>query len=167
MLVPAITLVGWAYLATMIGLVVWVVLAASLTGWDPVVVTGRSMRPSLSPGDVVLIGPRPEGRIGNGTVVMFRNEAGTSVTHRVTAVAADGSLRTQGDASSGSDRGRVQQDEVIGVGRFVVPFVGTPLLWIRSGAYGQLVLLIAITVADISVLFGPLARRAGLTGAGS
>jgi signal peptidase len=158
-LVPAMTLVGWAYLATMIGLVAWVVLATSLTGWDPMVVSSGSMRPALSPGDVVMIGDRPSGPIGVGTVVSFRDRNGMVVTHRVAHVDDDGTLRTRGDASSGVDGVKLAQDDVLGVGRFVVPFVGTPVLWLRSGAYGQLALVLLVTILDVAMLFGPIARR--------
>lgn len=160
LLIPAVTLVAWAYLATMIGLVVWVALTVSLTGWSPMVVTSESMRPALSPGDVIMIGPQPSRGIGAGTIVSFVDSDGLSVTHRVVDIDENGGLITKGDASSSADRRPVQEADVAGVGRFVVPFVGAPLVWLRSGSLGLFGVFVVVTILDLSIAIGvPLRER--------
>lgn len=167
---------GWASLATglataavavrvaaltVTGLLLAAVVAPAAAGLHPVVVLTGSMAPAVDPGDVVVHGrPGPEGpRPGQVVVVEDPAQPGALLTHRVVSVAADGTLRTRGDANLLPDSTPVPPEAVLGVGRLLVPAVGRPTVWLRQGRLGPLV---GLGVAALAVLSAPavLARRA-------
>ncbi len=112
-----------AWLLVVCSLVLWS-LVPMAWGWKPVVVMTGSMMPAISPGDVVLVAPGqvPE----RGRIVLVRDPQVPTgrVTHRVVAVAADGTLTTKGDANPAADSVRHHPCDVIGVARLVVPRAG-------------------------------------------
>ena len=73
-------------------------------------VVSWSMFPSIHKGDLIEIGRAHH--LGVGDVVLFRGETGL-ICHRVTAVGADGDVRTRGDASPGPEE-PLRPDDVIG-----------------------------------------------------
>jgi signal peptidase I len=93
------------------------------------------MEPAIRSGDVVVGNPDVPSDIGPGTVVTFRANTGALITHRVVGRDADGRLITRGDANSDQDRPPLPVDEVISVGRILVPFAGYPSVWAQSGAW--------------------------------
>ena len=90
-----------------------------------VVVTGGSMEPTLSPGDVCVY--RKTRDVRAGQVMVFEREAGQGlVVHRAVTVGLRGEVRSRGDANEVSDPGVVAAERVRGpvvvalpVGRFV------------------------------------------------
>ena len=52
-------------------------------------VTGVSMRPTLSPGDMVTLLPVKEKDIRRGDILLYRRETGQFVLHRVISVSSD------------------------------------------------------------------------------
>lgn len=90
-----------------------------------VVVTGGSMEPTLSPGDVCVY--RKTRDVRAGQVMVFEREAGEGlVVHRAVTVGLRGEVRSRGDANEVSDPGVVSAERVRGlvvvslpIGRFV------------------------------------------------
>ena len=70
-----------------------------------VVVTGGSMEPTLSPGDVCVYRKTPEVRPGQ--VVVLERDGGTLVVHRAVTVGLRGEVRSRGDANEFNDPGVV------------------------------------------------------------
>lgn len=140
-------------------LAVWT-LAPMALGWQPHVVASGSMAPSLRVGDVLVAAPADPAGIGGGEIVTFRDplHGDRLVTHRVVRQNADGSLVTRGDANADPDPAPVGPDQVVGVGRVVVPLVGLPYVWVTTGAYPQLAALGAVVVALAVAALG-LRRR--------
>jgi signal peptidase len=99
-------------------------------GWSAASVAGRSMEPAVRRGDVVVAAPlarrqnRAAVRAGEVVLVRRHRDRGALLTHRVVAVRADGSVITRGDANTADDTSAVPEDEIVGVVRWVVPFVG-------------------------------------------
>lgn len=132
-----------------LGLVGWlatVALAPSLAGWTPYVITSGSMAPRIPLGAVVVAASPPEGRLDPGTVVVFSDRSGRTVTHRVVEVDAAGHYRTKGDANPVADTTTVSPADVRGVGRILVPFVGLPLVWALHGRWPATLAAVAITM---------------------
>ena len=73
------------------------------------------------------------------------------VTHRVVGQEADGSYRTQGDANPTPDPRPVHPGNIVGVGRLLVPMVGLPVVWLRSGAIGPFAIWAALGVGCIVI----------------
>ncbi|MFN0026048.1 MAG: signal peptidase I [Acidimicrobiales bacterium] len=131
--------------STLLLLGLWVATPVAIMGWHPVVISGASMSPAIRTGDVVVVRPHNGVDLGEGTVITFRSEDGSLVTHRI-AGGENGMYRTRGDASGQSDSALVRPSQVVGVGALLVPFVGRPALWAASGRWLPLGLA-ALTMA--------------------
>lgn len=128
-------------------LVVYVTMSLALVavapalglGWTSVVITSGSMSPLISVGDVVLASPHDGQGLGPGTVVVFSDPARPGLlTHRIESVNPDGSYVTSGDANRQPDSTPLQPEQVVGIGRLLVPLVGLPLVWYWAGSWGML-----------------------------
>jgi hypothetical protein len=75
---------------------------------------GASMRGTFSDGDVLRVVPLGRRGAVAGDVIVFRDESGATVVHRVRARAGDGQLMTQGDAHARADERPVAPAQVIG-----------------------------------------------------
>lgn len=133
-----------------LGLTVLAIGPAIAADWEPVVITSGSMEPTIRPGDIVLSRPASGETVEVGAIVVFHdpNRQGL-VTHRVDAVNPDGRLVTKGDANQSADSATVDPASVVGSGRFVVPRIGTPLLWLGQGRWAALSLLGLAAVACV------------------
>lgn len=152
-----------AALTALAGLVVWSLLPL-LAGWDASVVMSGSMRPAIHEGDVVLTQPPGDLELRPGLVVRFPDDADPdrAVLHRVVSVDVGGSLRTQGDANPTPDGTPLAQSDVTGVGRLRVPWVGSLVLWARTGRFVELGLGLTVVVGLVlsAGAAPPPARRA-------
>lgn len=139
---------------TAMWLTLWVV-APVVAGWSSVVITSGSMAPSIEPGDVVVATPSDGRGLGPGTVVVFRDDARPGlVTHRIVSVNDDGTYETRGDANRVNDSAPLAPDQVVGVAKILVPLVGLPVLWARTGAWLNLGIWAAvITLAALAAQF--------------
>lgn len=150
--------VAWLYLTVLGALVAWVVAAAVLFGWSPTVVSSASMEPGIRPGDVVLVSPVGEQPLSVGSVIVYDSPLGRTV-HRVSGV-EDDTYRTRGDANTTDDPDVVPADRVVGGGRLLVPFVGLPVHWLRSGQAGMTLLFSVSVLVSVGLAVGQSRRRA-------
>lgn len=123
------------YLWLVLWLVAWAAVPALVLAWQPVLITSGSMGPTVSPGDIILIGEPPADELlSQGAVITFPDPdvPGGLVTHRIDLVREDGLYRTRGDANGSPDAAPVHPDDVVGVGRLLVPLVGLPVMWLRT-----------------------------------
>lgn len=126
-------------------------------GWESTAVLTGSMRPGVSPGDVVVAGPAHAADLRVGRVVLFRDRAhgGRLLLHRISRVAADGRLVTRGDANDSDDAFAVALSDVVGLPRLRVPWVGLPVIWLHDGQRGRLALgALAATGALVLLAWG-------------
>lgn len=126
--------VAASWLLTVCSLAGWSV-APIVLGWQPSLVVSGSMAPRVRPGDVVLLAPLTA-RPHVGQVVLVRDpQAPTGrVLHRVVRITADGVLTTKGDANPTEDPTAHSTDDVLGVGRLVVPAAGRIALLLHGAA---------------------------------
>ncbi|MEM9608228.1 MAG: signal peptidase I [Actinomycetota bacterium] len=154
--------VATAYVCATIVLGLWVLTPVLLSGWSPVVVTSGSMQPAISPGDVVLLEELAPGDVAvEGEVITFVDplDDGTTITHRVLGLDDRGHYITRGDANLDADGVAVPPDQVIGVGRLLIPVVGLPVVWLERG-HALLFFAWAISLAGlIAMLSSNLLRR--------
>lgn len=134
---------GWTIGSLAVALATWVLGFMVFAGWTPLVVTSGSMEPSIRVGDVVLVDPGYQ-QPGEGSVLAYETGEGVTI-HRVVSANPDGSLVTKGDSNVGPDSTSVRPDEVLGVGRLLVPYIGMLRTtgWIWPTAIAG---LIAVTV---------------------
>ncbi|MDQ1135578.1 signal peptidase [Microbacterium sp. SORGH_AS 1204] len=104
-------------------------------GWVPTTVMTASMAPAIEVGDVVVARPVDRDALVPGRVALATDPDWPDRLrlHRVTGFDGDGSLVTKGDANTAPDSSPVHPDAVRGVGVLRVPFVGLPIVWLRSG----------------------------------
>ena len=92
-----------------------------LFGWSNAVVISGSMKPELEINDVVIAHEQKEYRAGD--VILFRDESGITVCHRIVSQEADGFV-TKGDDNNTPDQRRVPPGDVHGKVVLVIPRVG-------------------------------------------
>jgi signal peptidase len=100
-----------------------------------VIVSGRSMEPTLRTGDLVVGLERSSYRAGD--VVAYRVPkgdpgAGALVIHRITGGSAPSGYVTQGDNRDGADEWRPKPDDVLGRSALTLPRVGLLFMWVRT-----------------------------------
>lgn len=159
--VSLVELASSFYLWLVVWLVAWAAVPALVIGWEPVLITSGSMGPSISVGDLVLLTDPPRDELlAPGTVITFRDPVVPDglITHRIDNVREDGLYRTRGDANGQPDADPVHPDDVVGVGRMLVPLVGLPVLWLRADV-PSFVLFVGGTLA--AIVAASTSHRAG------
>jgi signal peptidase len=117
-------------------------LAALVVGpmlgmYRTVTVLSGSMRPTFSPGDMIVVSPEPMRSLRVGDVITYSTPtAGHPVeTHRVVSIQSTGGdpiVQTKGDANNTVDPWRAQlHGATVWRFRFRLPALGYPLLWLR------------------------------------
>jgi signal peptidase I len=124
--------IAGAVLGVMVAAAAWLFLAPPQLGGSTgyVVLYGTSMEPKYSAGDLVLVRPVSEVRVGD--VVAYENaELGRTVLHRV--VAKNGErLQFKGDNNEYLDLPRPTEVDVVGREWLHLPAVGGALEWVRQ-----------------------------------
>ncbi len=122
-------LTGTAFNVSLVIAVVFAVFVAyglvNNRWYHVLVVKGASMTPTISAGDLVVLG-RPPAQIEPGMILTMEVD-NSVVTHRVATVNADGSFTTKGDANSAGDDFSANAVRVVGQVLFRVPLVGSLL----------------------------------------
>lgn len=112
-----------------VALALAVAVVPAVSGGTTLTILSGSMEPTLGVGSVVVIRPRPAGRIAEGDIITFtaRDEAtgeSRTVTHRVLDVLPGPEFRTKGDANEEEDPGLIAAADVQGVEWYTIPHVG-------------------------------------------
>jgi hypothetical protein len=124
------------------------------------------MMPRLHPGDIVVARPVDTPQLHPGQVLLFDDpdHAGRLRLHRYLQPATTGMITTKGDANPTADSSAVDLKTVHGVGYLRVPYLGLPILWLRTGAWPATTLVgIALLAAGIGYRDGDLSPGEGRT----
>jgi signal peptidase len=123
-------------------LALWATVVPLAFGWSSVAILSGSMAPGIEAGDVVLTTHHDGVGLSRGAVIVFADPAGQGkITHRIVGVTPSGDYVTRGDSNGRIDSDPVAPDQVFGVGRVLVPFVGKPYVWAHSGQWLKLALM--------------------------
>ncbi|KDE59064.1 hypothetical protein EL22_00500 [Halostagnicola sp. A56] len=129
------------------------------------VVLSNSMSPSIEAGDVVIVQDRDPASIETGDVLTFDAadpgeygaDDGTSVvTHRVVDVErTDGGHEfvTQGDANNAPDGSPVEEDQIVGVVAFSIPYIGRVISFAGTRAGIALLIVVPCTLLVVNELY--------------
>lgn len=135
--------------------------------YRPVTVLSGSMRPTFSPGDMVIVTPEPASAVRVGQVISYQVPVGIHQveTHRVVRILQGGAhpvVQTQGDANNWPDpwTARLEGGTAWRM-RAVIPHLGYVVNWLRGS--GPRIAAILIVPALLALLL--LAEIWGLTGA--
>ena len=98
--------------------------------------------------------------LGVGTVITFTDPTDPTgtVTHRIDSIDDLGEYVTRGDANSDADGRQVPPDQIVGVGRLLIPAVGLPSVWVSRGDLHLLALWLIVSVAAVWVAFSRRGR---------
>ncbi|MFN8052604.1 MAG: signal peptidase I [Acidimicrobiales bacterium] len=121
-----------------------------LAGWQPTVIQGESMTPTIDRGDVVIARPEPDGPRGAGQIVLFRdpNRVGRTTLHRIQSN-VDGWIVTKGDHNRDADTTRIRSRDVVGLAVLRIPKIGWPLVWFSTGNWPPLVASVGVLLLAV------------------
>lgn len=127
--------------------------------WEPTIVMSGSMEPRVMTGDVIVAMPVPQDKIKEvvqvGQVLLAKNaeKPGTLITHRVIQVLPDGTgYLTKGDANRSQDDIPLLPENIKGIERIRVPYIGIPFQALKTGdPLPAVIFLLAIIFAQFSV----------------
>ncbi|WP_254864744.1 signal peptidase I [Halovivax gelatinilyticus] len=125
--------------AVLVGLVAIVAFPGLVGGDAAFFVTSGSMSPSIDSGDVLIVSESSPADVEVGDVVTVQTGDEPNpgyVTHRVVDVeVVDGEyyFQIQGDANPEPDPGYATADDVVGTSHLQIPYVGSLLVFARSG----------------------------------
>ncbi|WP_307485314.1 hypothetical protein [Microbacterium trichothecenolyticum] len=114
--------------------------APVVLGWSPTTVMTASMTPAIDAGDVVVAKPADRTQMVPGRVLLARDPDWPDRLrlHRLVEVTDDGSFITKGDANPSADTSPLHPDAALGIGVLRVPWVGLPIVWLRTGEIAPL-----------------------------
>lgn len=130
--------VGTAVLLGAAASVVVLVVGPVLGLYRTVTVLSGSMRPTFSPGDMIVVTPEPVSALRAGQVISFRAPTADPYveTHRVVAVLRGGDepiVQTKGDANNALDPWKAElHGSTLWRYRFRLPMLGYPILFLRD-----------------------------------
>lgn len=99
-----------------------------------VVVASESMSGELNKGDVVVYEDYNGQFIENGQIILF-DRNGTTIIHRVVDIKKiNGVYRyyTKGDANDGVDSGYITNENIVGVVKMKIKYIGYPTVWMHE-----------------------------------
>ncbi|WP_367320741.1 signal peptidase I [Streptomyces sp. HUAS ZL42] len=146
------------------GLLIWSHVPALSLGWKATAVLGESMRPRLTPGDVVVYQPLHGRRPDPGQVVVVRDPAHPSrlLVHRAAKILRDGDIVTAGDNNPAVDSTPVPPSSVLGLARLRIPGLALPVVSWREGDRGLAALtFVALAVTARVAALAPIRRGRG------
>ncbi len=104
--------------------------------YKPIRVAGGSMRPALSPGDLVIVDVRA--RVVRNQIALLRSPRHGLVLHRVIAMGPGGAVRTRGDANAVADFDSLPSTAVVGPVVLVAPVGKLVERWRGSDSYATM-----------------------------
>jgi signal peptidase I len=118
------------------------------------------MEPGVSTGDIVVAQTYSQEEIRNGAVkvgnvTLAKNpdKPDTLVTHRVIEILPNGDFKTKGDANRTADSTPVPRENVIGVERLLVPYLGLPIQTLRAGNPVPMAVFTLLTLLAQCIVF--------------
>jgi signal peptidase len=113
------------------------------------IVMSGSMEPTLPVGSMIYTQKMPTYKAGD--IISFKNSDGVTVTHRIIGIKSNNKVLeyvTLGDANDTPDSSTVPYTSVIGKSIFVVPQIGSLIVYLKT-PFGFLSLLMAPCLAFI------------------
>lgn len=118
-------------------LLILIILVSGIFKYQIIAIATNSMIPAFAKGDTIIFEKVGKGDIKEGDVIVFRNNK-KLISHRVIDTKESSSklyFQTKGDANKSPDVDWTSEDDVLGVARRVVKYIGYPTVWI-NGLFG-------------------------------
>lgn len=128
----------WAPLVTAF-VTVWVIMFVMLIScqfrYGIIVIGTGSMTGEINRGDAVVYESYEDHDVQEEDIIVFKKDEYTRIVHRVVAIeSVRGETRyiTKGDANAQVDFGYVTEDQIVGIVKFKVLYIGYPSLWLKD-----------------------------------
>lgn len=118
-------------------LIVMLILTGLVSGffkYQMVAIASDSMNPVYYRGDAVILIKETAENISEGDILVFKSN-NMVITHRVVDISKSGghySFTTKGDNNETVDANFVKDDDVIGVVKYIVKYMGFPTVWFNK-----------------------------------
>lgn len=103
--------------------------------WGILVIGSGSMTGTIDKGDAIIYESyKNDSKVKSGTIIVFEKD-NTQIVHRIVdVISSNGTLRyyTKGDANKKIDDGYITSNDIRGIVKFKIPYIGYPSLWIRD-----------------------------------
>lgn len=128
-----------SYLPFVIVLVLVVCFVGGNFKYQPIAVLSNSMYPEFSRGDSVIIEKIDKNRLKKLKKgdILYYSMNNKLIIHRITSVKYDEStnkieVKTKGDNNNAVDSWVVENENILGTVKFMVPFIGYPSVWVNE-----------------------------------
>ena len=114
---------------------IFALFVAGVLPYKPVAVMSNSMVPVFSRGDIIIIKKVKEEDVKyleEGQIIEYKVSSGSSIVHRIQKIDYTGTKKvftTKGDNNTSADTEKVQESQVKGVVKFVIPYIGYPSVY--------------------------------------
>ncbi len=127
------------YIPAFTFLLILVFLVSGFFTHTMISIGSNSMKPTYCRGDAVVYQKKAAKNVEIGEILVFKKE-GIIVTHRVMNIEKIDShyqFQTKGDANKTPDSFKVKDEEVLGVVKYSVKYIGYPTLWFHDVFIGE------------------------------
>ena len=152
-------LLSQIFFISVLSMAFWAFLLCIITGWTPTVVMSDSMMPSVRTGDIAIASPMSKQEITEkakiGHVLLAENPAkpGTLYTHRIVGMEDNNTVFiTKGDANKAVDSTKLPIENVKGLERVLVPYIGIPFQAANKGNYLPFIVFFALMLFSFTMM---------------
>lgn len=125
------------YIPTLTIIIIFVSFMAGLFKYEPIAIVSNSMNPIFYRGDVVVFEKLDVNELKNLTknnIIVYGID-NQYVVHRIIDINQEGEklfFKTKGDANNSPDLNLVSEEQVIGVYKFSIKYIGYPSVWLNE-----------------------------------
>lgn len=154
-----LALLSTLFSITTLGFIFWTGVIVAFSGWSPTVVMSGSMEPAIKAGYILFADPmtaeETRSIVKQGHVLLAEDPArpGTLVTHRVMEFNKEkDAFITRGDANPKNDSTPVPVDNVKGLERIAVPYLGIPYQAAKTGDFIPLTFFTVLLLISVFMM---------------
>ncbi len=118
-----------------------------ILGFRAYIITTESMKPSINPGDIIVIKEVEEKNLNVNDIITVQTDAGIN-THRIVRINSD--LRKQyiikGDNNNIEDEGTITIDQILGKMIFKIPVLGKVAKTLQDEVYIIMIIIILLQI---------------------
>lgn len=121
------------WIVTFVVIIVFILFGIGAFPLKPVVILTGSMQPSINPGDMLIIEKTDIRNLKVGDVIQYKRKD-YSVVHRIVNIVYDKEIKLilKGDNNNAADKDFVREDQIIGIMKYKIPYIGYPTYLIKN-----------------------------------
>lgn len=129
---------AWMLVVSIILIIIsllFVMLVSCQFRYGIIVIGSGSMADEINTGDAVIYEAYENDEIQKNDIIIFEKDAYSRTVHRVIeTIDMNGQTRyiTKGDANEEADYGYVTEEQIVGVVKFKIPYIGYPSIWLKD-----------------------------------